>query len=257
MNLRIKFNVVMITCLLLGFASIWWFYRLDLYASVDARLLNQARLMLNKASSLRNYHEAEVRALLENTDGGFKPQQVGSYTVSRVFEEMAKNNADISYKAAILDAEIPRYRAKPWESEVIQYLQQNPTLMTYSQSRSSAEGDYLFLAKPLRRDQELIGAEIVTVSEETAYTEASGAVLRFAVLLAVVFVILLVVFNILLHAMVIRPIQHLSDKANQISTGDLTVDELDVEGTDEISLLASSFNRMHRSLKTAMNMLGQ
>jgi len=113
------------------------------------------------------------------------------------------------------------------------------------------------VAKAMNQGQDLIVAEIVTVSEQSAYAEASQAVWRFALLLAAVFVILLIVFNVLLHAMVLRPIQHLSHKANQISTGDLTVEELDVVGADEISQLASSFNRMHRSLKTAMNMLGQ
>ena len=255
MNLRIKFNVVMITCLLLGLASIWWFYRQEIYTNVDARLLNQARLMLNKATSLRNYHEAEVRGLLE--DGNFKPQQVGSYAISRVFEEMSKTDQGIGYKAAILNSDVPRYRPKPWEVEVIEYLRENATLMSYSERRSGADGDYVFLAKPLKREQQLTGAEIITVAEQSAYAEAAEAAMQFALLLAAIFVILLLVFNVLLHVMVLRPIQHLSTKANQISTGDLTVDELEVVGADEISQLASSFNRMHRSLKSAMNMLGQ
>ncbi|WP_395374770.1 HAMP domain-containing protein [Marinicella sp. W31] len=255
MNLRIKFNVVMITCLLLGLASVWWFYRQELYTNVDARLLNQARLMLSKANSLRNYHDAEVRGLLEGD--GFKPQQVGSYAISRVFEEMSKTDQGIGYKAAILNSDVPRYRPKPWEIEVIDYLRENATLMSYSDRRSGADGDYVFLAKPMKQGQALTGAEIITVAEQTAYAEVGEAVLQFALLLGAIFLILLIVFNVLLHVMVIRPIQMLSKKANKISTGDLTVEELDVVGADEISQLASSFNRMHRSLKSAMNMLGQ
>jgi protein-histidine pros-kinase len=44
--------------------------------------------------------------------------------------------------------------------------------------------------------------------------------------------------------------------ANRISLGDLEVPELPVKGGDEIADLAGAFNRMRRSLVTAMRMIG-
>jgi protein-histidine pros-kinase len=43
--------------------------------------------------------------------------------------------------------------------------------------------------------------------------------------------------------------------ADEISQGNLETPELPVPGKDEISILAASFNRMRRSLVTAIKML--
>jgi len=56
---------------------------------------------------------------------------------------------------------------------------------------------------------------------------------------------------------VIRPVTHLSQVADRISKGDLNVPELQVKGSDEISHLAQSFNRMYLSLVKAIRMLEQ
>jgi protein-histidine pros-kinase len=47
----------------------------------------------------------------------------------------------------------------------------------------------------------------------------------------------------------------LSHMADEISQGKLDTEDLPVTGRDEISVLASSFNRMQRSLARAMRML--
>jgi protein-histidine pros-kinase len=49
----------------------------------------------------------------------------------------------------------------------------------------------------------------------------------------------------------------MSAKADEISMGDLTVEELAVKGNDEIASLGRSFNRMHRSLSNAVKMLDE
>ncbi|NCF10585.1 MAG: HAMP domain-containing protein, partial [Gammaproteobacteria bacterium] len=43
----------------------------------------------------------------------------------------------------------------------------------------------------------------------------------------------------------------------KISTGDMSLPELDEHQKDEIGVLASSFNRMRRSLQQAMKMLNE
>jgi protein-histidine pros-kinase len=49
----------------------------------------------------------------------------------------------------------------------------------------------------------------------------------------------------------------MSAAADAISRGELGVPELQVKGKDEISALADSFNRMHRSLSKAMKLLDE
>ena len=74
--------------------------------------------------------------------------------------------------------------------------------------------------------------------------------------LLLIFLASLVVLNLVLYYTIAKPAARLSALANRISLGELDVPELPVRGKDEIADLAESFNRMRRSLVTAMKMLG-
>ena len=49
----------------------------------------------------------------------------------------------------------------------------------------------------------------------------------------------------------------MSAAADKISLGDLDVEEIKISGSDEIGLLGRSFNRMHRSLSNAVQLLDE
>jgi protein-histidine pros-kinase len=68
-------------------------------------------------------------------------------------------------------------------------------------------------------------------------------------------VLIVVILNVLLHYMVIRPVVKLAAIANAVSLGELGVEEYEKKGSDEISVLSAAFNRMRRSLDSAMRML--
>jgi protein-histidine pros-kinase len=55
--------------------------------------------------------------------------------------------------------------------------------------------------------------------------------------------------------MVIGPITSISKVADQISLGNMEIEEFAETGTDEIATLKASFNRMRRSLERAMTMI--
>jgi HAMP domain-containing protein len=63
------------------------------------------------------------------------------------------------------------------------------------------------------------------------------------------------VLNLMLHYIIIRPVRRISAGALEVSMGKLDAPEVVVAGKDEISSLAVSFNRMHRSLANALKML--
>jgi protein-histidine pros-kinase len=75
--------------------------------------------------------------------------------------------------------------------------------------------------------------------------------------LIVIALVTLGVLDGVLYLTVIRPVSRLSTMADEISRGNMEVEELPVRGKDEISVLAASFNRMHRSLGRAMEMLSR
>ncbi len=70
-----------------------------------------------------------------------------------------------------------------------------------------------------------------------------------------IFAITLLLLNLLLHYIVVKPIRRIAARASEISTGNLDVPEFEVRGRDEIASLATSFNRMRRSLASAMKLL--
>ena len=102
---------------------------------------------------------------------------------------------------------------------------------------------------------EIIGAQIVTVPESVPLEIASTALKTLVAYLLVVAAVTLIILDVVLIVTVIRPVAKLSTMADQISQGKLDVEDLPVRGRDEISVLASSFNRMQRSLARAMKLL--
>jgi protein-histidine pros-kinase len=59
----------------------------------------------------------------------------------------------------------------------------------------------------------------------------------------------------MLSMLIVRPITKMSAAAEEISKGNMEIAELEVNGKDEVSLLASSFNRMRRSLEKAISLI--
>jgi protein-histidine pros-kinase len=95
------------------------------------------------------------------------------------------------------------------------------------------------------------------VPESLAIKIADQEAKTLMISLALIALATLAVLDLLLYLTVIRPVLRLSRMADEISRGNMEVDELTVTGRDEISTLAESFNRMHRSLVRAMQMLSQ
>jgi protein-histidine pros-kinase len=77
----------------------------------------------------------------------------------------------------------------------------------------------------------------------------------FMAMLSGVFVLVMILLNILLHYVIIKPVRKISAIASAVSMGDLNVEEYERRGNDEIASLSASFNRMRRSLESAMQML--
>jgi protein-histidine pros-kinase len=69
-----------------------------------------------------------------------------------------------------------------------------------------------------------------------------------------VFVFTLALLDLGLIFIVVHPVDRLSRLADDISHGSLHVPELPVKGSDEISQLARSFNRMSQSLAQALHL---
>ena len=102
---------------------------------------------------------------------------------------------------------------------------------------------------------EVIGAQVVSVPMTVPLARAEATWKVFMLSLGGVFVAIAVVLNLMLWALVIRPVTKLSALADKVSLGDMDAPEFKATSHDEIGVLAASFARMRRSLEQAMKML--
>jgi HAMP domain-containing protein len=216
----------------------------------------------------------------------FRPQTVPAFAATEIFNFLSKKYPEYAYKEATLNPTNPRDRAVDWEEDIIKAFRNRPELTAFDGERNSALGRSLFLARPMRaakaclechstpaaapsdmialygtsngfgwKEDEIIAAQIVSVPTSVSVAMADRAFRQLVTSLVVVAGLTLIFLNLVLFLTVIRPVSRFAAMADEISTGNLDVPELEVQGSDEISLLAAAFNRMHRSLTTAMRLL--
>jgi len=101
----------------------------------------------------------------------------------------------------------------------------------------------------------VIGAQIVSVPMSLPIQNANRAFYTFMGSLSAAFVVLFVILNIMMSALIVRPITRMSKAADEISTGNMEIPEFAESGGDEMALLAKSFNRMRRSLEKAIELI--
>jgi protein-histidine pros-kinase len=102
---------------------------------------------------------------------------------------------------------------------------------------------------------ETIGAQIVSVPMQVPLDRANRQLVSLLISLAAVFVAMLVLLNLLLHYVVIRPLQQMTASAERVAGGAMEEAEFPVSGRDEVASLGRSFNLMRRSLANAMRLL--
>ena len=194
---------------------------------------------------------------------------------------------DYLYKEAALNPTNPADKATDWEAGMIDEFRRDPTLSRFSVVRDAPGGPVLSIARPVRvTDKDCLtchstpqaapaamvdlygpnngfgwqlgaveGAQIVSVPMAVALGRENQQLLVHAGGLAAIFAIVLLLLNVLLHVFIIRPIRRISSLAVEVSTGRTDAPEFTERGHDEIASLAASFNRMRRSLASAMQLL--
>jgi HAMP domain-containing protein len=287
-GLRTKFNLVMITAFVIGLGIatfLGWQITSD---QARRQMLNEATLLMRTGSAIRGYTQKEIAPLIaDQMTTRFLPHSVPSFSAQTVLHQVQKDFPEYSYKEAALNPTNPSDRASNWESDVIAAFQRDPKLNEFVGVRDSPTGQFLTFARPFRLTDkaclqchstpaaapptmvdlygngngfgwqlgDVIGAQVVSVPLSVALERADRTLLAFVGALTVVFLVMLVVMNVLLHYFILKPMQQITTLARDVSSGKPDVPEYPVRGKDEIASLGRSFNLMHRSLQNAMRML--
>ncbi|HUB12656.1 MAG TPA: DUF3365 domain-containing protein [Acetobacteraceae bacterium] len=288
MGLKAKFNLVILAAFVIGLTlSAAYSWRIANRAA-NEEVLQQASIMMAAATAIRDYTDAEIAPVLASqSQAHFLPQTIPFFAAETNMHELAKKFPAYTYKEAALNPTNPADKAADWEAAIIEQFRQSPTLMTLTTTRDTPEGPFLSIAHPIRvsdksclechstpqaAPQSMVdlygsangfgwpmgsvqGAQIVSVPMRVALERARETFLVDVGGLAVILAITLLLLNLLLHFVVIRPIRSISALAADISTGHTDAPEFVVKGHDEIASLAASFNRMRRSLASAIKLL--
>jgi len=288
MKLVWKFNFVLLGIFVLGFVIAGYVSHRVLQANAREEILQNARLMMEAALSSRTYTTAQVKPLLENQlKYTFLPQTVPAYAATEVFNDMRKKHPDYGYKEATLNPTNPRDRASDWEADIVQAFRLTPATHEMVGERDTPTGPALYLARPIQvtsgsclechstieaapqtmvdlygtangfgwKMNEVIGAQVVSVPMSVPINRASHTFRSFMLALTAVFLVAFILLNVMLQAMVIRPVTRLARIADQVSLGHFDAGEFKSRGKDEIAVLTEALGRMKTSLVQAMKML--
>jgi protein-histidine pros-kinase len=244
--------------------------------------------MMAQASAIRDYTAKEIGPLLAGQiKVRFLPHTVPSWAAQTNLRTLAAQFPDYTYKEAALNPTNPADRATDWESGIIAEFARNPSLTSFTSTRDSPTGPILSISRPIRiTDKDCLSchstpsaaptsmidlygsangfgwklgdvaaAQIVSVPMQVALDRASAAFKIYLLALVAVFAVTIVLLNLLLHFVIVKPIRRMSEIASEVSLGNMDAPEFAERGRDEIASLAGSFNRMRRSLANAMKLL--
>ena len=102
---------------------------------------------------------------------------------------------------------------------------------------------------------ETIGAQIISVPMSIAETNVWRNLLLFVGISSTIFLVLLILLNILLNNTSSPPSSAWPRRRKPSAWATHSVPEFEYPGSDEVASLSRSFNRMRRSLDSAMKML--
>jgi len=290
MGLRAKFNLVMLVAFLIGLALAGSLSYYMVYENARRQVLNEAAVMNGQASAIGAYTASEIAPLLApQFSRRFLPQSVPAWAAQTNFRMLQQQFPDYSFRAVVLNPTNPADLPAPWQAEIIDTLKREPGRAELVTERDTPTGRILSVSSPIVikdaaclvchstpgaapasmvdlygpnngfnwKLNEVLGAQIVSVPMRVPFERANQTFVTVMAGLAAVFLVMMVLLNVTLQTVIIRPVRRISAGANEVSMGKMDAPEVVVRGKDEIASLAASFNRMRRSLANALKMLGE
>lgn len=294
MKLLTKFNLVLVVVFGLGMYLISHFAYSFLMDDARRQVLEQAQLMASSAQATLAYTDEEVSPVLEKTpqhNSDFLAQTIPFYAANTTFKRLRAASAAGSYKdyvmrEAALNPTNLDDRATEWEVDLITYFRNNPGQKQRDGTRETPTGPVLYYATPIvagggclachsevavapkamvkhyGRDHgfgwkanDVVGAQIVSVPMSVPIEMADKGFRNLLISLGTIFLLTIILIDIAMYMIVIRPLRRVSKNADIISKGEIDLPPLEIKGRDEIAEVTASFNRMHTSLVKAFEML--
>jgi len=286
-KLLAKFNLVFILVFGLGMALISYNAHHFLMENARQQVLEQAELISASASATKSYTDQQVSPLLEKADDTtFFPQTIPFFAANATFRFVRSSHPNYTLREAALNPTNPDDRAEAWEADLIDYFRDNRSEEEHVGQRATPVGPVLYVANPIVAGQgclvchsvpslaprpmvdhygrdngfgwkpdDVVGAQIVSVPMSVPIAIADRGFRNLLIGLGSVFLLTILLIDLAMYLIVIRPLRKVSVNADIISKGEVDMPALEVRGRDEIAAVTASFNRMHTSLVKAFELL--
>jgi HAMP domain-containing protein len=288
-KLLAKFNLVLIVIFAVGIGLIAHNAYNFLMGQARQTVLQQAEVMSADASATKEYTDQQVSPILEKTpehNDHFLPQAIPFYAANATFQLLRSSRPEYTMREAALNPTNLDDRATEWEAELINYFRNNPGQRQRVGDRETAIGRVLYVAAPIVAEpgclachseaavaprgliqhygsdhgfgwtrNEIIGAQIVSVPMSVPIAMARTGFRDLLIGLSTIFLLTILLIDLAMYFIVIQPLRRVSKTADRISKGEVALPPLEVKGRDEIAEVTASFNRMHTSLRKALEML--
>jgi len=288
-KLLAKLNLVFIVVFGLGISLISYNAHNFLINSARQQVLEQAELMSASATATKAYTDQQVSPLLEEAsrhETTFLPQTIPFYAANATFRLLRASHPNYSLSEAALNPTNPDDRAEAWEADLINYFRNNPSQGEHVGQRGTPLGPVLYVANPIVAGQgcmvchsvpslaprsmvqhygrdngfgwtlnQVAGAQIVSVPMSVPIAIANRGFRDLLIGLGSIFLLTILLIDVALYLIVIRPLRRVSKNADIVSKGEVDMPPLAVRGRDEIAEVTASFNRMHTSLVKAFELL--
>jgi len=289
MKLLTKFNLILLLVFGTGGVIISQVVYSFLIDNARREVLQEAELMMASARAVRDYTDSDLAPLLEQNPQQkkrFLPETIPFFGAATTFDRLREKYPDYTFREAALNPTNPEHRAADWESDVIHYLRDHPDQKRVTRVRQTAMGPALYVATPIAAGQtcmachsrpaaapremiatygsnngfgwqpgEIVAAEIVSIPMSVPVQNAKEAFHLLLIYLIVTLIATMILLDVGVYFIVIRPLKLVSDAADRISRGETNPAALPVKGKDEIATVTTSFNRMQVSLAKAFKML--
>ncbi len=288
MRIRGKINLALSGAFIvgLGVAAIGA-YKVLTDAAIE-NSLREARIMIESASAIRSYTADSISPLLQQQmKVQFLPYSIPSFAAQTNFRLVQKKLPEYSYREPTLNPTNVNDRAADWEADIINDFRANPERHEAVAVRQTVLGNFLLLARPIKvgakvcltchstpeaapptmvalygsqngfgwKLGDIVGAQVVTIPLAVPLDRAYHTLMLVMGALTVTFIVILVIVDLLLRTLVIKPVVGMSEMATEVSMGKLDGPEFVRDSNDEIGRLSAAFTRMRRSLQSALKML--
>lgn len=289
MSLRLKANGIFALASLLALVVLVPLIENGARSAARAEAGREASLLTGEAAIAAQYTRDTVAPAFGAAAGGasvvFVPATAPFYAVEQQARLLNRARPGSAVRRVVLDPVGDEDRPDAWEHDAIRRFRASPNPRPFTTVRDAPDGTpHLILVTPLPfapgvcatcytsraaapvglvdafggaagfdfKPGDIVGATVASVPLAPHATGVAGTAI--AALVAAV-VLLWLALNAVLEFVVLRPLGRVVAVADRVSLGKTGVQEFDHAGNDEIGTLTRSFNRLRRSMESAIGLI--